>query len=376
MIDPDQSKPVSGSDPSGTMSHFDFNWQPLLVVWELTRVCALACRHCRASAQHERDPRELNTQEALRFIDQVVAAEPSLLILTGGDPMERPDLEEIVAYAAGKGLRVALSPSATPKFVKSDLERLKQLGLMRISLSLDGSTRESHDKFRGIRGTWGWTMASLEHAKSAGMEFQINTTFTRQNIGEFDAFVALLAELKPVLWSVFLLVPTGRAKRDDLLDGAELENLFERLYQLSRTAPHEIKTTEGHHYRRVVLQHRAAPALGSRAPLGINDGKGFVFVSHTGEICPGGFLPIVAGNVRENELLDVYRNGRIFRQLRDPGLLKGKCGYCDFNSICGGSRARAYAMTGDFLAEEPLCIYQPNRPANRGAEQWRMYCDD
>lgn len=343
-------------------SPFDFNQRPFIVIWETTRACRLACRHCRAAAQNHRHPLELTTEEGYAFLDQVSRAEPTVFIFTGGDPIRRPDLKPLIRYAADKGLRVGLSPSATPDFAAADLGELKRLGVDRISLSLDGASRRTHDRFRGIKGTWDWTMVSIGAAARAGLPIQINTTFTRQNIGEFDDFVRLLERVKPVLWSVFQLVPTGRGKTRDLLTADELEDLFVRLCDLSATAPFDIKTTEGHHYRRVVMQRRgAAAAHTARAPLGINDGKGFVFVSHLGEIYPSGFLPLSAGNVRSSELGDVYRNHVLFQQLRDPALLKGKCGRCEFNRICGGSRARAYALTGDYLAEEPLCVYQPGR---------------
>ena len=334
---------------------------PFIVIWEVTRPCALACRHCRAEAQPRRDPRELSTEEGKHFIDQVARATPGYFILTGGDPMMRPDIVELVSYARSKGLEVALSPSATPRFLNSDLKALHDAGLHRLSLSLDGASRETHDAFRGVKGTWDWTLAAMEACRSAGLEFQINTTFSRQNLGEFDAFVERMNVIHPAMWSIFLLVPTGRGKHDDLLDGAELESLFERLYALSRTAPYQIKTTEGQHYRRVAWQHWREEKVGPPPRLGnTNDGKGFIFVSHIGEICPSGFLPLAAGNVRVEELIEVYRNAPLLKALRNPALLKGKCGLCEWNRLCGGSRARSYAMTGDYLASEPLCIYEPH----------------
>jgi radical SAM protein with 4Fe4S-binding SPASM domain len=339
---------------------FDFDDRPFIVIWEVTRACSLACRHCRAEANLTQHPLELNTPEASRFIEQVARCQPKLFVMTGGDPIRRPDLQTLIRHATDCGLRVSLSPSATPEFAAADLNAFKVAGVERISLSLDGAIRETHDRFRGVAGTWNWTMEAISNAARAGIPIQINTTFTRQNLCEFDSFVRLLDEIRPALWSVFQLVPTGRGKVDDLLTGAQMEELFERLARLSRTAPYDIKTTEGQHYRRVVLQqaHGAKPS-GARAPLGINDGKGFVFVSHIGNIQPSGFLPLTVGNVRKDELLDVYRNSPLFRELRNPSLLKGKCGRCEFKTICGGSRARSYAMTGDYLGEEPLCVYQP-----------------
>lgn len=334
--------------------------RPFIVIWEVTRACALACRHCRAEAIYRRDPRELRGPVLENFLDQVARAEPKVFVLTGGDPMMRPDLLEIVCGATERGLQVSMSPSATPRFVKADLCRFRDVGLKRVSLSIDGATRETHDAFRGVPGTWDRTMESIFAAREAGLEVQINTTFTRQNVGQFQQFVELLEQIQPSLWSVFQLVPTGRAKSEDLLTGEELESLFENLYALSLRVPYPIKTTEGQHYRRVALQQwKRDPQHPKPALMPINDGKGFVFVSHTGNVQPSGFLPITAGNVKDGDLLEIYRNSRLFRALRDPGLLKGKCGDCEFRAICGGSRARAYAMTGDYLAEEPLCVYRP-----------------
>ncbi|HAM73751.1 MAG TPA: radical SAM/SPASM domain-containing protein [Verrucomicrobiales bacterium] len=344
------------------MKPFDFSVRPFIIIWETTQACSLVCRHCRASAELRRHPLELGTEEAFRFIDQVAACEPALFVLTGGDPVRRTDLLEIIRYATGKGLRVGLTPSATPELVQVDFAGLKAAGVARLALSLDGASRASHDTFRGVPGTWDLTHAAIAKAREAGLPLQINTTFTRTNLGEFDAFVSLLREIRPELWSVFQLVPTGRGKTGDLLSAEEMEELFLRLQRLAAEAPFDIKTTEGHHYRRVVVQQtRNTASLQLRSPLGINDGKGFLFVSHIGEIYPSGFLPLRTGNVRTDNLLAVYRDNPIFRQLRDSEALGGKCGLCEFRKLCGGSRARAYAMTGDYMAEEPLCLYQPRR---------------
>ncbi|MGV3531132.1 MAG: radical SAM protein, partial [Chthoniobacteraceae bacterium] len=328
--------------------------------WEVTPVCALACRHGRAEALPRRDPRELRGPQVERFLDQVAQAKPKVFVLTGGDPMMRPDLLEIVAAATERGLQVSMSPSATPRFVKADLCKFRDVGLKRVSLSIDGASRSTHDAFRGVPGTWDRTMEAIIAAREAGLEVQINTTFTTQNLAEFPAFVRLLDEIKPSLWSVFQLVPTGRGKEADLLTAEQMESLFEALYALSLTVPYPIKTTEGQHYRRVALQMwKRNPSFPRPRFVPVSDGNGFVFVSHQGDIQPSGFLPLTAGNVRHDELLDVYRDSPMFQQLRDPDLLKGKCGYCEYRAICGGSRARAHAMTGDYLAQEPLCNYQP-----------------
>lgn len=274
--------------------------------------------------------------------------------------MCRADLPDLIEYASGLGLRVAVSPSATPRWLRADLPALRDCGLQAISLSLDGASERTHDAFRGVRGTWERTMAGYQAAQEAGLSIQINTTITRQNLGEFDEFVDLLSFMKPAMWSVFQLIPTGRASSGDMIDAAEMEGLFEKLADLAGGVPFAIKTTEGHHFRRVMVQKGK---FNSHSPglQGVGDGKGFVFVSHTGEVFPSGFLPLEAGNVRTGELIDIYRDHELFRSLRDPAKLKGKCARCEFRVICGGSRARAFAMTGDALEADPLCIYQPRK---------------
>jgi radical SAM protein with 4Fe4S-binding SPASM domain len=343
------------------LSPYQHQWneKPLVVIWELTRACALACRHCRAAAVHRRDPAELSTKESEQLIEQIVRAGPRILILSGGDPILRRDLTHLIGYATRRGLHVALSPSATPRFLNTELESLVRAGLKRASVSLDGPSSTSHDAFRGVTGAWNWAIAAVDKCRRAGLEVQINTTFTRQNFDELDGFTEVLDWIRPATWTAFQLVPTGRGKKEDLLTGEELEDLFERLYDLQQVTPYEIKTTEGQHHRRVALQQWRMNGGRKPALTNVNDGKGLVFISHTGEICPSGFLPFVAGNVRTDELLDVYRSAPVFRELREPDRLKGKCGCCEFRYLCGGSRARAYSMTGDYLAQEPLCIYRP-----------------
>ena len=343
------------------MHSTDFDDRPFVLIWEITRACALACQHCRATAQPRPDPLELDTAEGLKFIDQVVRAQPAIFILTGGDPMMRQDVYQLIRYATERGLRVSLSPSATPKLLNSSFVELKSAGVRRISLSLDGATVSAHDSFRGVKGTWDWTMRAVKHARDAGLEFQINTTISKENIDQFDEFAEVVGKLSPALWSVFLLVPTGRAALDDLPDPDDVEELLLKLHRFSKEAPFAVKTTEGPFYRRILLQHTepGRSPFPKRGPVGINDGKGFVFVSHTGEINPSGFLPESCGNVRTDELIAVYRNHPLFRDLRDPNALKGRCGRCEFRAICGGSRARAWCMTGDALETDPLCAYQP-----------------
>lgn len=350
----------------------DWNTFPHMVIWEVTRRCALSCNHCRANASMRSNPEELSFVEGLRLIDQIVELQPKLFVLSGGDPLTRFDLLDLVSYATNHGLNVALSPSATPLSAKTDWKRFAEAGLRRISFSLDGASRETHDRFRGVKGTWNWTMTSLENAHEAGLGIQINTTFSRRNLQELDDFIGLMNEINPAVWSVFMLIPTGRAQQADSLSGMEMEHLFNRLAEVDQTSNYRIKTTEGPHYRRVAWQRWMKE--GGRRPmtLGLNDGRGFVFVSHTGEIHPSGFVPLQCGDVRKDKLYRIYRYHPVFKRLRDSEQLTGKCGRCEFRDLCGGSRARAYAFTGDYLAQEPCCIYQPQETFSQKDIAWSI----
>jgi radical SAM protein len=352
----------------------DFNERPFIAIWEVTQACDLACVHCRASAQPDRHPMELSTEEGKDLIDQIAALKVPVFVLTGGDPIKRPDLFELIAHARSAGVRVSLTPSATPLLTRNVIARLKEVGLSRLAVSMDGANAETHDAFRGMHGSFARTLDAVRWANEIGLPVQINTTFSRRNIADIDAIVALIESLRITLWSVFFLVPTGRGKLDDLLNAEEFEQVFAKIYSLSKTASFDIKTTEAQHYRRFVLQQKVAErkagvwtqvnqekvadAIG-RAPRGLNDGKGFVFISHTGEVFPSGFLPLSADNIRRNALNAIYRESPLFLALRDTSKLEGKCGACEFKEICGGSRSRAYALTGNPNAEEPCCSYIP-----------------
>ena len=349
-----------------SMNYDGFDERPFLVFWEITRACALACRHCRAEAQPRRHPDELNREEASRLISQLADLNPPMLILTGGDPLMRSDALDLVREATAEGLHVGLSPSATTRLLNADFAEIKSAGVERISLSLDGATRATHDAFRGIPGTFDRTIAAVHRAHAADLSVQINTTLTRGNLREYEAFKRLMFELKPAMWSVFLLVPTGRADASDLPDPQDIEDIFQDMAGLVGKAPFAIKTTEGHHFRRVLIQKLGASGKrrpGMRSPLGIRDGRGVMFISHTGVMSPSGFLPYDCGNVREEHPAEIYRYHPLFVSLRDNEALGGKCGCCEFRAVCGGSRARAYAMTGDSFAEDPACVYQPKRAA-------------
>jgi len=359
----------------------DFNERPFIVIWETTQACDLACVHCRACAQPVRSALELTTDEARRLIDDIAALKAPVFVLTGGDPLKRPDIFEIVEYGSTNGVRISLTPSATPLLTRDAIARLKGCGLARLAVSLDGPTAEIHDAFRRVPGSYDWTLRSVRWARELALPAQINTTITRHNLQHLDAMIALLEQLDIVLWSVFFLVPTGRGSAIDLISADEFEQVFEKLYQTAKRGRFDIKSTEAQHYRRFRLQRRTEDKrkgnirplplrLGlsttdgiGRAPRGINDGKGFVFVSHLGEVFPSGFLPISAGNVRNQSLADLYRHSPLFTSLRDTSNLQGKCGICEFREICGGSRARAYALTGDIFAEEPCCVWQPKTQA-------------
>lgn len=358
------------SAPSHDISmQFDFERAPFLVIWEVTRACALACVHCRADAIARLDPHELTTEEGYRLIDQVCSfgSPPPLLVLTGGDPMWRKDLVDLVGCAARAGLTVALTPSGTAMATRGRLEELKDAGLSRIAVSLDGPDPGTHDAFRRVRGSYANTLKIIEATLELGLPLQINSTVSRQTLPTLSAMAARVAEFPLTLWAVFFLVQTGRGASVEQITAAECEGVLEFLDGLALHAPFGIKTTEAPHYRRVQARRSTAGlAVGSalgrrqlRAPRAVNDGNGFVFVDHLGNICPSGFLPMQRGNVRQGSLVDAYRHDEIFRRLRDPDALSGRCGRCEFRTTCGGSRSRAYAATGDAFAEDPLCLYEP-----------------
>lgn len=351
----------------------DFGRAPFLVIWEVTRACALACVHCRADAIACRDPRELTTDEGYRLIDQVRAIEPGppLFVITGGDPMWRPDLADLVRYASRAGLTVALTPSGTAAASRARLAALKDAGLSRVAVSLDGPTPETHDAFRRVRGSYAWTMRIIDATSELGLPLQINSTISRWTLPHLEAMARRVSEMPVTLWALFFLVQTGRGSSLEQITPGECEGVLNYLYDLSLTSPFGIKTTEAPHYQRVVWQREQArfrQGLSSgaverrrqlRAPRSVNDGNGFAFVDHVGNICPSGFLPAQRGNVRTADLADVYRHDPVFMRLRDEHALVGKCGRCRFRTICGGSRSRAFAATGEPMASDPLCIYEP-----------------
>ncbi|MBA4180147.1 MAG: radical SAM/SPASM domain-containing protein [Anaerolinea sp.] len=376
-----------GSSTRPDFASTDFARAPFTVAWEITRACALACIHCRAEAQPRRDGGELSTAEAFGVIDQIVDIGGPILIVTGGDPLMRPDCFEIIERAASRGLRVAFSPSATARCTRAAIERARDAGVSRIQISLDGPDAASHDAFRGVRGSFERTLRILESIQDAGLALQVGTTVSRHSIGRLPEIARLIERFGPVMWSVFFLVPTGRGEASDMVSAEEHEWAFNWLYDAAKTSPYDIRTTAAMAYRRVVIQRRRAEveqgggADGKASRLsfpnvagagysfhgemgmsmkGVNDGDGFAFIDHTGNVCPSGFLPLSAGNLREQPFANIYRGSQLFRDLRDRSLLKGKCAVCEYRPVCGGSRARAYALTGDYLASDPSCVYEPH----------------
>lgn len=366
----------------------DFNLAPYTVIWEITRACDLCCVHCRASAQKARDSRELTTAEGYSLINDISDFGSPVFVITGGDPMKRPDLEDMICYAAKeRKLRTSLTPSATPLVTRERLKEIRNCGISRIALSLDGPNAAVHDGFRGEKGCFNRTMEIIRDLKDLDIPLQINTTVARQNGSTLTEIAGLVEGFGAVQWSVFFLVPTGRGRKDDMISATQHERIFHWLYGLTKKVPFDIKATAAQHYRRVAIARarRAGTDMarddrgcylevagagfqyadGIRRPTqGVNDGRGLVFISHTGDVYPSGFLPIRAGNVRQKSVIDIYRNSPLFQDLRDPGKLKGKCGVCEYRIVCGGNRARAWAVTGDPLEEEPMCIYVP--PPLRG----------
>ncbi len=343
----------------------DFSQNPFIVIWETTRACQLACRHCRASALRHRDPKELNLQEVTHLIiAQLTEMDYPLFVLTGGDPMERDDLVDIVRHARVAGLRPSITPSATPKVTYDAMRKLKDAGLENWAFSLDGSHADIHDRFRGIRGTFDLTMEKIDYLHQLNIPLQINTTVSQYNVDDLPALAEVVRKLGAFRWSVFFLVPTGRARVEDLLSPVRQESILEWLVSLEQNVPFDIKTTEAPQYYRILAQNGSVRASTAGAPVRskvpVWDGNGFLFVSHTGEVYPSGFLPLSVGNVRTTPLSQLYRESPVLQALRDPNRFKGKCGYCEFNRQCAGSRARAWTITGDYLESDPFCPYIPD----------------
>lgn len=349
-----------------------FDRAPFIVIWETTRACALACVHCRAEAIPRRSDQELTTDEGRRLIDRVAAFgdPPPLMVLTGGDPLRRPDVVDLVAHGTARGLAMSLTPSATGAATTARLTALRDAGLARLAVSLDGADEGTHDAFRRVRGSHRHTLAIVERARALGLPIQINTTVCRATVDGLPALAEQVERFGVALWALFFLIPIGRAETGQGLDAEAIERVLAWAAELSRRVPFGIKTTEAPHFHRVLAQHASvrgtprptadgAPPRIGRAARAVTDGNGFLFIDHVGGICPSGFLPIPCGNVRADDPVAVYREDRLFRALRAPDRLQGRCRACEYREACGGSRARAHALTGNVFAEDPGCAWVP-----------------
>ena len=372
------------------LMHHDASERPFIVIWEVTRACQLVCTHCRADAIRTRNPYELTTDEGCRLLDDLASfgTPRPLVVLTGGDPFERPDLHELVSRGTKIGLSMALSPSVTDRLTREVLVDLHDAGAKAISLSLDGATAQTHDSFRGVDGVFDDTMDAAHMVHDVGYRLQINTTVTRGNVHELPQILKTVLELGTTLWSVFFLVPTGRGKLLEPLTAAEEEEVLHWLHDVSALVA--IKATEAPHFRRIAIQRAGveADALDDafpvgplraqlrqetaalltgeeprrrhpRAPIDVNSGRGFAFVDHVGMVYPSGFLPVSVGSVRDQSFPEIYRSSPLLQALRDPDDFGGRCGQCEFRTVCGGSRSHAFATSGDPMAEDPSCLYQP-----------------
>ena len=363
----------------------NFDQRPMLVFWEVTRACQLACFHCRASATEGALPGELTTAEGLNLIDQVAAfGRPyPILVLTGGDCLLRPDLFDMVAHAKSLGVPVALSPSVTPSLTPAMIERMVSSGINAVSISLDGAKPATHDGVRGIPGHFEDTIKAITALSAAGLTVQVNTTVMRANLDELANVADLIARAGAHIWEVFFLVQVGRGVATDAISPEEHEDVCHFLYDASQHG-FIVRTVEAPFFRRIVFRRQEgdlaptselyqtlsgrlealmgpATARPRAQTASTRDGKGILFVAHDGEINPAGFLPLPLGNVRDASIASIYRDSPVLLQIR-AAEFTGRCGICEYADLCGGSRARAYAASGDPLGEDPACSYQPVGP--------------
>lgn len=341
-----------------------FDHAPRRVYWEITGACDLACRHCRAQATPRADPAELDGTESQQLLQSLARFDfpRPHLVLTGGDPLKRADAYTLIGAARALGFPVAVAPSGTPLLTPDSIRRIKAAGVEAISLSVDGSDAARHDSLRGVPGCFERTIAAARECAGIGLPLQVNTLVSEETLADLPEIHQLVSALGAMRWSLFFLVSVGRGAMLRPITPEACERLFARLEELGEAPGSLITTTEAPHFRRFSMQ-RMRPGHGGSSrtghAAGIRDGNGIMFISHTGEIHPSGFLPLSAGNVRTDDLVAVYRESRLFRSLRCPDAFGGRCGRCEYRRACGGSRARAWAATGDYLAEDPLCRYEP-----------------
>ena len=357
--------PSKGSHPGGKEKGANLR----LVAWEVTRNCNLNCIHCRAAATKGPYMNELDTDASLALLDRISEVGKPIVILTGGEPLLRSDIFELARYGTNKGLRMVMAPNGT-LITETIAGEMADSGIKRISISLDGATRESHDRFRQVEGAFDGAIRGIKMAKDAGVDFQINTTITQQNFEELPDIQGLAVNLGAVAHHIFLLVPTGRGKYivDQEISDQQYEQALNWFYDQKDKVPLQLKATCAPHYYRILRERTREEGKSvtfkthglDAVTRGCLGGIGFCFISHTGIVQPCGFLDINCGNVKESPFKAIWNESEVFKTLRDYSNLKGKCGKCEYRKVCGGCRARAYEATGDYLSEEPLCLYQPS----------------
>ena len=348
-----------------------------LLFWETTVGCNLKCMHCRAAAEPGRSPDELTTKEALSFVDDIVSFANPILILSGGEPLYRPDILEIANYVSNQGLRVALATNGT-LVDKHMAQEIRSAGIQRVSISIDGIDAQSHDVFRGVDGAFQTALDGARHLKANGVEVQFNTTVTRHNIDSLPQIVALAEQEGAVAFHIFLLVPVGcglEVSDAQQISSEEYEEALSWFYRASRKSTMEMRATCAPHYYRIIRQR--AREEGRKITVqedgmaamtkGCLAGSSVCFVSYHGEVFPCGYFPVSAGNVRDESLQNIWNASPLFQTLRDTDLLEGKCGACEFRNVCGGCRARSYGETGNYLGEEPFCLYEPQMKPRSGS---------
>ena len=357
---PEGPSPRSGAiGGHGGGPAWDFGQVPMLVAWELTRACALKCRHCRATAIPSRNPGELGLSDISRVLEELAGLHPHrpLLIFTGGDPTERPDLSEFLARSVSLGLVTAVSPSVTPRLTDAVIAEWARLGVHTVSISLDGPSAEVHDRFRGVPGTFDASLVAARSIVAHGLPLQVNTSISTETPGSLEAMAGLVRDLGARRWELFFVIGTGRARELPSLSAEATESVLVWLARHAPTAPYRITTVAAPQFRRV-REELSPPGHRPDGPA-VKEARWFAFIDHLGNVAPNGYLPLAAGNVRTQSFSDIYRESPLFRVLRDASRLRGRCGRCPFREVCGGSRARAYAETGDILAEDPACPFRP-----------------
>lgn len=365
----------NGSDrPPHPPSNPEGRTVPRLVFWELTKRCNLRCRHCRAVPSLHPLEGELDTEACYRFIEELARIGRPILVLTGGEPLYRTDLFDIAAFAVQRGFPVALATNGT--LIDEPLaRRVRETGIRRVSISLDGGTAATHDAFRGLPGSFDQALRGFRLLKSEGIPVQVNVTIARHNLTERQQILDLAVREGACALHLFLLVPVGcgvEIAPEAMISPQEYEDTLVWLYEQTHATSLELRATCAPHYYRIIRQRakaegrKLAPSREGMAAMtkGCLAGSGVFFLSYRGDVQPCGYLPISAGNIRETPIRKILQESPLLRDLRDPDILEGKCGLCEFRNVCGGCRARAYGVSGDYLAEEPMCVYTPRTPSS------------